>query len=89
MDDNQRLTRIEGKLDRLSDAVVALARMEERMVTIFNRVDKNEERHDELEDRVDEIAVRVSTDGQTLRFAERIFWIAASAAVSYLFWTMK
>ena len=40
MDENQRLSRIEGKLDKLSDAVIALARMEERMVTLFNRMGK-------------------------------------------------
>ena len=89
MDDNQRLGRIEGKLDKLSDAVIALARMEERMVTLFNRMNKYEEKQDELEDKVVDIVNRVSTDGQTLRFAERLFWIAASAAVSYLFWTIR
>jgi|TARA_R110000782_G_scaffold78609_1_gene156714 hypothetical protein len=89
MEDGHRLSRIEGKLDKLADAVVALARMEERMVTLFNRMNKYEEKQDELEDKVGEISLRVSTDGQTLRFAERVFWIAASAAVSYLFWTIK
>ena len=59
------------------------------MVTLFNRMNKYEEKQDELEDKVGEISLRVSTDGQTLRFAERVFWIAASAAVSYLFWTIK
>jgi hypothetical protein len=89
MDENQRLSRIEGKLDKLSDAVVALARMEERMVTLFNRMNKYEEKHEELEDKVVDIVNKVSTDGQTLRFAERLFWIAASAGVSYLFWTIR
>jgi len=89
MEDGHRLSRIEGKLDKLADAVVALARMEERMVTLFNRMNKYEEKQDELEEKVGEISLRVSTDGQTLRFAERVFWIAASAAVSYLFWTIK
>ena len=89
MDENQRLTRIEGKLDKLSDAVIALARMEERMVTLFNRMNKYEEKQDELEEKVVDIVNKVSTDGQTLRFAERLFWIAASAGVSYLFWTIR
>ena len=34
-----RLTRIEDKLDKLSNAVVTLARMEERMITVFKRMD--------------------------------------------------
>lgn len=89
MSENPRLSRIESKLDRLSDAVVALARMEERMVTLFNRIDKYEQKQTELEDKVDEMSIRITTDGQTLRFAERLFWIASSAAVSFLFWTFR
>lgn len=89
MDENQRLTRIEGKLDKLSDAVIALARMEERMVTLFNRMNRYEDKQEELEEKVVDIVNKASTDGQTLRFAERLFWIAASAGVSYLFWTLK
>ena len=89
MDENPRLSRIEAKLDKLADAVISLARMEERMATLFNRMSKYDDKQDELEDRVDEISVKVSTNGTTLRFAERIFWISASAAVSYLFWTLR
>ena len=37
--EEHRLDRIEEKLDRLSEAVVGLARMEERLITIFNRLD--------------------------------------------------
>jgi len=56
---------------------------------LFNRMNKYEEKQDELEDKVVDIVNRVSTNGQTLRFAERLFWIAASAGVSYLFWTIR
>jgi hypothetical protein len=38
-----RLSRIESKLDKLADAVVSLARMEERMLTLFKRIDQYEE----------------------------------------------
>ena len=38
MQEDQRLSRIENKLDKLSEAVVQLARMEERLVTLFNRM---------------------------------------------------
>ena len=32
-----RLTRMEDKIDKLSEAVLAIARMEERMLTVFNQ----------------------------------------------------
>ena len=35
MTEDTRLDRIEEKLDKLSEAVVCLARMEERLITIF------------------------------------------------------
>ena len=46
MSDDSRFDRLEEKIDRLSDAVVSLARMEERMITLFNRMDKYEKHQD-------------------------------------------
>ena len=63
--------------------------MEERLVTLFNRMNKYEEKQDELEDKVDEISDRVSTNGQTLRFAERVFWIILTGGVSAVFWYFR
>ena len=48
MSDDQRLERIEKKLDTLSDAVVSLARMEERMITLFKRMDNYDENQREM-----------------------------------------
>ena len=44
MSEEQRLDRIEQKLDKLADAVVSLARMEERMLTLFKRMDSHDTR---------------------------------------------
>ena len=35
----ERLSRVENKLDKLSEAVVEMARMEERLLTIFKRLE--------------------------------------------------
>jgi len=88
MDDN-RLNRIEGKLDKLSEAVVSLARMEERMVTLFNRMGKYEEKQEGLEHRIDEVEDSIISNNATLRFAERVFWIVATAAISTGFWFLR
>ena len=53
--DESRLHRIENKLDKLAEAVVSLARMEERMVTLFNRMERYEGRQEGLEARIDEV----------------------------------
>ena len=38
-DQTTRLNRIEEKLDKVGEAIISLARMEERMITLFRRMD--------------------------------------------------
>ena len=87
--EDQRLNRIESKLDKLAEAVVSLARMEERMITLFNRMGKYEERQDSLEARVDDVETDIVKNGTTLRFAERVFWVVITAAISTGFWYLR
>jgi hypothetical protein len=87
--DESRLHRIENKLDKLAEAVVSLARMEERMVTLFNRMERYEGRQEGLEARIDEVETANIKNGATLRFAERVFWIVATAAISTGFWYIR
>lgn len=82
MADEKRLERIEQKLDDMSKAIVSLARMEERMVTLFKRMDSYDDAQDKLSDRVSKIEKVSGADGVTLRFLERIFWIVVTAAVT-------
>jgi len=84
-----RLSRIENKLDKLAEAVVSLARMEERMITLFNRMDKYEERQGDLEERIEGVEKSAIKNNHTLRFAERIFWVVITAAVSTGFWYLR
>lgn len=88
-EDEHRLERIETKLDDLAKAVISLARMEERMITLFKRMDTYDSAQQDLGKRVRDVEDRTSTNGQSLRFAERLFWIVASAAIGYLFWRMQ
>lgn len=85
MADDQRLERIENKLDTLSDAVVSLARMEERMVSLFKRMDKYDTMQADIAERISKLEQNVGANGQALRFAERIFWIVVAAGATYMF----
>ena len=89
MSEEQRLERIEKKLDQMSEAIVSLARMEERMVTLFRRMDAYDDRQSEMGKRVETLEKRQGINGQTLRFAERLFWIIAAAGISYIFYAMR
>jgi len=80
-----RLSRMEEKLDRLSEAVVAMARMEERMLTLFKRMDKFDSCIQKVDDRLDEMERQAIARGQKIAFAERIFWMVLSGAVGLAF----
>ena len=89
MSDDARLERIEKKLDQVGDAIVALARMEERMITLFKRMDGLDAEQTSHSRRLTLIENRVGSNGQALRFAERLFWIVATAAVGLLFYKLR
>lgn len=86
MSDEPWKDRIEQKLDKLAEAVVGLARMEERMIALFKRMDNYEKRQDDLETDVADLKKNVGSNGQMLRFVERLFWIVVTAAVTYFFY---
>jgi len=74
-----RLARVERKVDDLQQAIVSLARVEERLVTVFNRQSAIDEKVNRMDATLREIANK--TDN---RFGERVFWIAIVAAVGAL-----
>jgi hypothetical protein len=89
MSDEGRLERIEKKLDEVGQAIVALARMEERMITLFKRMDKLDQEQAQHGRRLQLVESKAGNNGQMLRFAERVFWIVVSAGIAYIFTTMR
>lgn len=89
MSDDQRLARIENKLDEVGKAIVALARMEERMITLFKRMDTLDVEQSHQGRRLTLVESKVGSNGQALRFAERLFWIVATAGVGFIFYLMR
>jgi len=56
---------------------VSLARVEERITTIFNRQSNIEDRVNSMDERLDKISPAVA-------FAERVFWICIVATVTVI-----
>lgn len=83
--DDQRLERIEKKLDEMGQAIISIARMEEKMLTVFKRIEDHATRITRVEDDVSDIEKKIGINGQTLRFAERVFWIVVAAGITYAF----
>ena len=83
--EDERLSRMETKIDKLSEAVVAMARMEERMITVFKRLDMSDVAWKKYDDHINEIERKALIRGQKIAFAESIFWMILIGAVGLCF----
>jgi hypothetical protein len=77
-DQTSRLNRIEEKLDKVSEAIVSLARMEERMITLFKRMDNYDDSQRVLEGRVTKVEVTHASGA----WVERVVFILITAIIS-------
>jgi uncharacterized coiled-coil protein SlyX len=80
-----RLNRIEEKLDKVGEAIISLARMEERMVTLFNRMDTYDKKQSAIEERVTEIEVKYASSAWVERFA----WLVVGGLVTLVLYLGK
>ena len=87
--DESRFDRLEQKIDKLTDAVTKIVRVEEQLISNNKRVDRLELRMDKTEDDVDALADKQRMSEGVSKFAERLFWIVVTASVSALFWFMR
>lgn len=76
-DQTTRLNRIEEKLDKVGEAIISLARMEERMITLFRRMDSYDQNQNTLEGRVTKIEVAHAGSA----WVERIVWLIVGGLV--------
>ena len=85
----ERLGRLEDKLEKLSKAVYAIARMEERVLSVFRRLENIDGSIKKMDNRVDEIENQALIRGQKIVFAERLFWMVVTGAVGLAFIFMR
>lgn len=83
MSDDLRLSRIEQKLDKLADAVVGLARMEERMLSIFKRIEKYEEKQGLLEGRVSNLELDDAGKNSIYRILDKSVWLVVGIGLAF------
>ena len=77
--DDPRLARIEDKLDKLSDAVVSIVRVEERMVTLFKKMEAMDERQNVIDARLVEIEKISLARGAVFRLIDKLAWLVIGA----------
>ena len=76
-----RLTRIEEKLDRLTDAMVSMARAEEKINALNDDHNKMYERLNRLSVKLDDIEKKVDDNHRTVCIINRLVYAAIVAAV--------
>jgi len=89
MDVSKRLEKLEDKIDKLSEAVIAIARIEERVTTVLKQNDRFIARLDRLEDRVELVEQTTKLNKKDLSNGERVFWIVFSAVLAAIMYTFR
>lgn len=77
-----RLRRIEAKLDQLADAMAVIARMDEKLISINTRMDRHEERlngHSKAIDQTREVLISGTSLNSLL---EKAFWLGAGVIIT-------
>ena len=77
-----RLDRIEEKIDKLSDAIISLARAEEKIATMAEFGKQQGEQILTLINRVDKLDQVVRENAATVNIINRLFWIVIAAAAT-------
>lgn len=81
-----RLDRIEEKIDKLADAVIALARAEEKIHTLTSFSKQQSEQIQSIINRIDKIELAVNNNANTVGVINRIFWVILVGLISAVTW---
>jgi ribosome-binding ATPase YchF (GTP1/OBG family) len=77
-----RLDRIEEKIDKLSDAIISLARAEEKIATMAEFGKQQGEQILTLINRVDKLDQVVRENQATVNIINKLFWIVMASAAT-------
>ena len=82
MNQSDRLDRIEEKIDRMSDAIISLARAEEKIVILTEYSKQNSETIHKLMNRLERLEGTVNQNAAVVNIINKVFWIAMAAAAT-------
>lgn len=86
---DQKLEKLEQKIDKLSEAVLAIARIEERQSQYSRSMERMFNKVEMLEKDVSVLKEKSIVNTQKIGFSERIFWIIVTAAVGVAAWLFR
>ena len=85
---SQRLDRIEEKLDQMAQAIIALARAEEKISTLAEFNKQQSEQIQSLINRIDRVEQLVNSNASTVNVINKIFWVIIVGLLSAISWEM-
>jgi uncharacterized protein Yka (UPF0111/DUF47 family) len=81
---NSRFDRIETKLDKLSEAMVSLARTEEKIMAMENDRANQMNRMNRFSEKLDNIEKKCDDNARTVSTINKLFWVVIIAVVGVL-----
>jgi len=76
---DSRLDSIEKKIDTLTEAMIALARAEEKIASIKQAQDNGWDRMNHFSKKLDSIEEQVRDNAHTVSIINKLFWVAVIA----------
>ena len=81
-----RLDRIETKLDQLTDAMITLARAEEKIHTLTSFSKQQSEQIQNIINRIDRVEIIVNTNANTIGIINKLFWMMLAGFIAAITW---
>ena len=84
LDSTARFDRLEDKIDKLAEALVALARVEEKMIALDRNNMNQFERMNRFSQKLDEIEKKVDDNAHTVAIINKVVYLIGAAIVAGL-----
>jgi predicted RNase H-like nuclease (RuvC/YqgF family) len=82
MNQSDRLDRIEEKIDKMSEAIISIARAEEKIMTLTSYSKQNAETVQTLLRRLERLEGTVNANAAVVKIINKMFWIVIAAAAA-------
>ena len=85
----RRFDRLETKIDKLTDAVTKIVRVEEKLEHVTSRMASVEERTDKCYKDINAVAEMARKNAVVARFADKVFWLVVAGGISTAWWMLR
>ena len=86
---SRRFDRLEIKIDKLTEVLTNVARVEERLTGVDGRLKRHEFRLDEYEKQIEEVAELTAANTNTAKFGTALLASFWAAFLGWIAWVMK